>query len=71
MLSGLALDTFLNACVSFWPMVWYVNVWDQWEPEMSANQTTLYNFIYTWLIIGWTPQVLYGLEWKFDWGPGW
>jgi len=38
---------------------------------MSANQSTLYNFVYTWLIIGWMPYVLMGLEWKFDWGQGW
>jgi hypothetical protein len=71
MFAGVMLNVFLNACVTFWPMIWYVNVWDKWEPEMSANQTTLYNFIYTWLIIGWIPYVLMGLEWKFDWGLGW
>ena len=32
MLSGVFFNVFLNSCVTFWPMVWYVNVWDKWEP---------------------------------------
>ena len=28
MISGVFLNVFLNACVTFWPMVWYINVWN-------------------------------------------
>lgn len=63
LLGSLAFGTLLNSTVSFWCFVWYKPLEYQFEPQLSAHQTTLDTFFYVWLILGWGMPVLAGLEW--------
>jgi len=70
MSASMVFGSILNTTVTFWLFVWYMPLLFQWEPEMSAHQTTLDAFFYVWLILGWGQPVLAGLEWNSAWGMG-